>query len=244
MTPTDLTLPSVHNAESKKARVTRMFNDISKHYDFLNHFLSFGIDRSWRSELVNALKHHKPKKILDMATGTGDLAIALTKINPEKIIGIDLAGNMLQLGLKKIKVKQLTDRIELREGDSENLSFPENSFDAVTVAFGVRNFENLDSGLKEAFRVLKPGGIFAILEFSHPEKFPLSFLYKVYFHYFLPFIGKIISSDRSAYTYLPESVKTFPYGFALTSLLENIGFLEVTYKPLTFGICCLYTGKK
>ena len=221
-----------------------MFNKISRNYDFLNHLLSFGIDRSWRKKLVNAIAGSHPKKILDLATGTGDLAISLSSLNPEMITGIDLAEKMLEIGRNKIKSNGLSDKIKLKKGDSESLEFESNSFDAVTVAFGIRNFENLNAGLSEAYRVLKPGGTFAILEFSKPEKFPFSLLYSTYFNFLLPLIGKIISSDSSAYTYLPESVKKFPYSVALANILIKNGFLDVTFKPLTLGICSLYTGRK
>ena len=230
--------------EGKKVRVEAMFNDIAPKYDFLNHFLSLGIDIQWRKKVRKLLAPLKPKSILDVATGTADLAIELSKLNPEKIIGIDIASNMLEIGKKKVKAKQLDNIIELQLGDSENLAFEDNSFDAVTVAFGVRNFENLQQGLHEMYRVLKPGGITAILEFSKPKTFPFKQVYNFYFSYILPGFGKLVSKSQEAYTYLPESVGSFPEDVAFIKELEKAGYIDISQKRLTMGIATLYKACK
>jgi demethylmenaquinone methyltransferase/2-methoxy-6-polyprenyl-1,4-benzoquinol methylase len=230
---------------SKKSQVSTMFDNIAPWYDFLNHFLSLGIDISWRKKTIAALRDLNPKKILDVATGTGDLAIeAVRQLKPEKVIGIDISNEMLDVGRVKLKKKNLSPTIELRSGDSENIAFPDNTFDAVTVAFGVRNFENLEIGLKEMLRVLKPGGKVAILEFSMPTMFPFKQIYHFYFRNFLPVIGRITSKDPKAYSYLYESVQAFPDGNKFVKLLESVGYNSATFKPFTLGICTLYIGKK
>lgn len=229
---------------SKKEQVRNMFNNIAGNYDFLNHFLSAGIDRRWRKKVIQVLRKAQSKRILDVATGTADLAIAESKLSTEKIIGVDIADQMLEIGRKKIAKKNLTPRISLETGDSEALRFEEASFDAVTVAFGVRNFENLDKGLSEMHRVLENNGIAAILEFSRPRKFPIKQLYSFYFKHILPTLGKIVSKHDSAYTYLPESVSTFPDGEDFLKHMQQAGFSQLQQKPLTFGIATLYTGKK
>ncbi len=221
-----------------------MFDNISKKYDFLNHFLSLGIDNIWRKNAVNELKDIKPSLILDMATGTGDLAIACTKLNPTKIIGIDLSEGMLQIGRKKIAKLKLEQKIELQKGDSETILFSDNTFDACTVGFGVRNFENLNKGLSEIYRVLKPNAKFVVLEFSKPTSFPVKQIYQFYFNTILPFWGRYISKDKSAYSYLPESVKNFPSGSDFAIILKQIGFKDITIKKQTFGICTIYSGIK
>ncbi len=228
----------------KKEQVAEMFDNISPKYDFLNHFLSMGIDIQWRKRVVKLIAKSGAKNILDIATGTGDLAIAMSKINPEKIIGLDLSEGMLKVGKEKIKERNLDSLIEMVQGDSENLPFQDNTFDAITVSFGVRNFENLGKGLSEIHRVLKPGGTFVILEFSQPHKFPMKQLYGFYSKYILPTLGKMISSDSSAYTYLPESVEVFPYGQKLLDILKNTGFINETAKELTFGISTIYHSHK
>jgi len=230
--------------EGKKVRVEAMFNDIAPKYDFLNHFLSLGIDILWRKKVRKLLAPHQPKNILDVATGTADLALELSKLNPEKIIGIDIASNMLEIGKEKVKARKLDSVIELRLGDSENLAFEDNSFDAVTVAFGVRNFENLQKGLHEMHRVLKPGGITAILEFSKPKKFPFKQVYNFYFSYILPGFGKLVSKSKEAYTYLPESVESFPEDAAFIKELEKARYVDVSQKRLTMGIATLYKAYK
>lgn len=221
-----------------------MFNGIAERYDFLNHFLSAGIDRRWRKKVIQILKKQPHGSILDVATGTADLAIAQAKLKPEKIVGVDIANQMLDIGRQKIHKKGLEHLIKLENGDSESLAFPENRFDAVTVAFGVRNFEDLDKGLSEMNRVIVPGGIAIILEFSKPRRFPVKQLYNFYFKYILPFVGRLVSRHKSAYTYLPESVGEFPDGPDFISHMEKAGFIDSTYKTLTFGIASIYTGKK
>lgn len=221
-----------------------MFNSISGRYDFLNHFLSLGIDRLWRRKAIQFLRPFKPQAILDVATGTGDFAIEALKLNPAKVIGVDISEGMLEVGRKKIKSMRLEDKITLLSGDSENLPFPDNSFDAVIVAFGVRNFENLDKGLSEIFRVIKPSGNLVVLEFSKPGSFPMKQLYTFYFNFILPVIGRMVSRDKTAYTYLPESVKVFPDGQLFLDHLTKAGFNSSTCEPLTFGISSLYTSRK
>lgn len=236
--------PYKTSADSKKAQVEQMFDSIAPRYDFLNHFLSLGIDKLWRKKAIRSLAESKPKIILDVATGTADLAIAALKLNPEKVIGIDLSQLMLDVGKKKIKSAHLLDKIELMKGDSEALPFADNSFDAITVAFGVRNFENLDKGLAEMQRVLKPGGKLAVLEFSKPRNFPFKQLYNFYFNQILPAWGKWISKNQNAYAYLPESVRHFPDGNDFIAHLNKAGFKNTTCTTLTFGICSLYNGSK
>lgn len=237
-------LPYKDSSEGKKEQVATMFDNISKRYDLLNHVLSLGIDVIWRKKAIKMLRDDHPKLILDIATGTGDFAIEALALNPEKIIGVDISAGMLEEGRKKIKKKKLEDRIELQLGDSEKLLFPENKFDAVIVSFGVRNFENLEKGLADMFRVLKPGGKTVIVEFSKPEKFPMKQGYNFYFKHILPRIGKLVSKDNDAYTYLPESVQAFPYGEKFLDILKEIGFKNVKCKPLTFGISAIYVGEK
>ena len=237
-------VPYKEETSGKKEQVARMFDNISHRYDFLNHFLSLGIDKAWRKKAIGFLENNPPKTILDVATGTGDFAIQALTLNPEKITGIDISEGMLEVGKKKIKDRALSDRIELMYGDSEKLPFKENNFDAVTVAFGVRNFENLEKGLGEIYRVLKPGGKLVVLEFSKPRKFPFKQVYKFYFTTILPRVGRIVSSDKAAYTYLPESVDAFPNGADFLTILKNIGFNRTQCKELTFGISSIYTGTK
>jgi demethylmenaquinone methyltransferase/2-methoxy-6-polyprenyl-1,4-benzoquinol methylase len=236
--------PYEQDAE-KKQQVSKMFNNISGKYDFLNHFLSAGIDRRWRKKAIAALKEIQPKIILDVATGTGDLALEAQKqLNPEKIIGIDIAVKMLDIGRGKIKKKGLAEIMTLEEGDSENLPFEDNSFDAVIVAFGVRNFANVEKGLQEMTRVLRPGGKCVILEFSKPKVFPIKQLYNFYFSSILPGIGRMTSKDKKAYAYLYESVQAFPEGKVFEELLQKIGLKNTTCEALTMGICSIYTGIK
>lgn len=237
-------VPYKEKEGSKKTQVAEMFNNISRRYDFLNHFLSLGIDIIWRKKAIRELKAHQPKLILDIATGTGDFAIEALALKPEKVIGVDISEGMLEVGRKKIARRNLQNKIDLRMGDSEKLLFDDNTFDAVIVAFGVRNFENLEKGLADMFRVLKPGGKVVVLEFSTPVRFPMKQLYSFYFKYILPGIGRFISKDKAAYTYLPESVKAFPNGPFFTSILNKVGFKKTICKPLTFGICSIYTGIK
>lgn len=238
-------LPYKDREESKKEQVANMFDNISSKYDLLNRVLSGGIDIYWRKVAINKLKKRQPKTILDVATGTGDLALqAWATLKPEKITGADISAGMVEVGREKVAKKGLSDKIDLQIGDSENLPFEDNSFDAVTVAFGVRNFENLEKGLSEIQRVLKPNGTLVVLEFSQPQSFPFKQLYKFYSMNVLPLIGKIVSKDNSAYTYLPESVEQFPYGKTFTGILEKLGYKSVTCTSLTFGISSVYTGQK
>ncbi len=229
---------------SKKEQVAKMFNNISQRYDFLNHFLSLGIDRAWRRRAINYLKPLAPRNILDVATGTGDFALQAMDLMPEKIVGVDISEGMLDVGRRKVRQKGLQHVVELRSGDSENLPFEGSSFDAVTVAFGVRNFENLERGLSEIYRVLKPGGMAVILEFSRPRATPFKQLYRFYFNFILPKIGRIVSSDKAAYTYLPESVEAFPDGEDFLHILQNVGFKKTQCRTLTFCISSIYIGSK
>ncbi|MCB0836864.1 MAG: bifunctional demethylmenaquinone methyltransferase/2-methoxy-6-polyprenyl-1,4-benzoquinol methylase UbiE [Bacteroidetes bacterium] len=229
---------------SKKEQVTEMFDNIAPSYDLLNRALSFGVDITWRRKAVKLLKQYQPRIIVDIATGTGDFAIEARKLNPEKIIGIDISPEMLRIGEEKIKKRNLDQLIDMRIGDSESLQLDSDSVDAVTVGFGVRNFENLKQGMSEILRVLKPGGAVAILEPSFPTRFPLKQLFYLHFRIITPFIGKMISGDNAAYTYLPESVKAFPNGEEFTRICKEVGFSKAVYKPLTFGICSLYMLEK
>ncbi|MEO1652765.1 MAG: bifunctional demethylmenaquinone methyltransferase/2-methoxy-6-polyprenyl-1,4-benzoquinol methylase UbiE [Bacteroidota bacterium] len=237
-------VPYKDQSQGKKEQVAQMFDNISPRYDFLNHFLSLGIDILWRKAAIRQLKEDSPKLILDVATGTADFAIEALALNPDKVIGVDISEGMLSLGRKKLKKRQLDKRIELQGGDSENLHFPDNYFDAVIVSFGVRNFENLEKGLENIHRVLKPNGSIVVLEFSKPRYFPIKQIYHFYFRFILPTIGKFISKDQAAYQYLPDSVKAFPDGPAFLKILEKIGFNNTQCKALTFGISSIYKAKK
>lgn len=228
---------------SKKQQVEDMFDNIAEKYDFLNRTLSMNIDVSWRKKLVKWLSADQPKTILDVATGTGDLAIALQRGTGADIVGLDLSQQMLNVGIDKVKRLQLDGKIKMMKGDAENLPFEDNNFDAVTVAFGARNFENLEKGLNELKRVVKPGGSVYILEFSKVEGFMRPF-YMFYFKNILPRIGKIVSKDSRAYTYLPDSVQAFPYGEGMRKILLNCGFTTVVYKKLTLGIATIYKATK
>lgn len=219
-----------------------MFNNIAPKYDFLNHLLSAGIDRLWRKALVRKLAGKPHNLILDVATGTGDLAIASSKLMSAKITGIDIAEEMLAVGREKIRKKGLDGLITLEKGDSENIPFEGQSFDAAMVAFGVRNFENLERGLSEMYRVLKPGGVVYILEFSTPQVFPVKQIYRYYFRYILPMMGRLVSKNTSAYTYLPETVYSFPQGEVFLAILKEAGFSEVSATRLSLGIASIYEG--
>ena len=229
---------------SKKEQVTKMFDTISGDYDGLNRVISFGIDIKWRKKVVALVGASQPENILDIATGTGDLAIAMANTNAKKIIGLDISSGMLEIGKTKINKKGLSSKIEMVLGDSENMPFEDNTFDAITVAFGVRNFENLKNGLKEILRILKPGGVFVILETSVPTKTPYKQGYKFYTNNILPLIGRAFSKDRSAYKYLCESASVFPYGEALNNILREIGFINVEDFPQTFGVATIYKSSK
>lgn len=238
-------VPYKERSESKKQQITEMFDNVSGKYDLLNRVLSGGIDIYWRKKALGMLKKNTNNLILDIATGTGDLAIEASRIlKPEKIIGVDISKGMLDEGIKKIQKLGLQDKIEFQLGDSEKLLFADNTFDTVIVSFGVRNFENLLKGLSDMNRVLKPGGTCMVIEFSKPKNFIFRHAYWFYSTRILPFIGKLISKDRSAYTYLPESVKAFPDGEDFLEIYRQAGFKETTAIPLTFGICSVYIGKK
>jgi demethylmenaquinone methyltransferase/2-methoxy-6-polyprenyl-1,4-benzoquinol methylase len=228
----------------KKEQVEQMFDNIAGNYDSLNRVISFGIDVKWRKKVLKIVSDSKPKIILDIATGTGDLAILMTETNAEKIIGLDISDGMLEVGRIKIKQKNLNARIEMVLADSENMPYADNYFDAITVAFGVRNFENLEKGLTEILRVLKPNGVFVILETSVPEKFPFKQGYRFYSSTMLPLIGKLFSKDDSAYQYLSDSASVFPFGEALNNILRKVGFIEVKSSPQTFGVATIYTATK
>ncbi len=229
---------------SKKEQVEKMFDSISHKYDFLNHFLSMGMDILWRRKAIQRIGIIQPKIILDIATGTGDFAIEASKLQPHKIIGLDISEGMLQMGREKIKKRNLDQLIDMQKGDSENLPFPDNYADAITIGFGVRNFENLHKGLSEIYRVLKPGGMVAILEPAIPSQFPMKQLFNLYFKNILPTIGKWFSKDPSAYEYLPKSVEAFPNGKDFLEICHHNHFIQTEWKPLTFGICSLYLLRK
>lgn len=228
----------------KKEQVAKMFDTISGNYDGLNRVISFGIDVQWRKKVLQLVADTNPENILDIATGTGDLAILMAQTPVKKIVGLDISNGMLEVGRKKIEAKNLTSRIEMILGDSENMPFDDNSFDAITVAFGVRNFENLDKGLREIHRVLRPGGIFVILETSNPTKTPFKQGYNLYTRHVLPLIGKLFSKDDAAYGYLSESASVFPFGEALNNILRNNGFIDVRAMPQTFGVATIYSASK
>lgn len=236
--------PYKDSALGKKEQVAKMFDTISGNYDNLNRVISFGIDIKWRKKVLEIVSKSNPKVILDIATGTGDLAILMAQTNAEKIIGLDISAGMLEVGVKKIASKNLSNTIEMILADSENMPFEDNYFDAITVAFGVRNFENLEKGLAEILRVLKPNGVFVILETSVPDKTPYKQGYSFYTKNILPLIGKVFSKDDVAYGYLSESAAAFPYGEALNNILRKIGFIDVVALPQTFGVATIYSASK
>jgi len=236
--------PYKNSTLGKKEQVAQMFDTISGNYDNLNRVISFGIDVKWRKKVLKIVSDSKPKIILDIATGTGDLAILMTQSNAEKIIGLDISAGMLEVGRKKVEEKKLSNTIELVIGDSENMPFEDNYFDAITVSFGVRNFENLEKGFAEILRVLKPNGVFVILETSVPVKTPYKQGYHFYTKNILPIIGKLFSKDNSAYGYLSESAAAFPYGEVLNNILRKIGFIDVVAMPQTFGVATIYSASK
>ena len=236
--------PYKNSDQGKKVQVEQMFDTISKEYDGLNRVISFGIDIKWRNKVVEMVKETNPETILDIATGTGDLAISLVKTGAKKIVGLDISEGMLSVGREKITAKNLDESITMVNGDSENLPFEDNAFDAITVAFGVRNFENLEKGLSEILRVLKPEGIFVILETSVPTRTPFKQGYKLYSKYILPTIGKLFSKDKVAYQYLSDSASVFPYGEKMNNILREIGFKSVEDFPQTFGVASIYKALK
>jgi demethylmenaquinone methyltransferase/2-methoxy-6-polyprenyl-1,4-benzoquinol methylase len=236
--------PYGNNDRSKKEEVAEMFNNISGKYDFLNHFLSLGIDKIWRKKAVELLKEIKPNRILDLATGTGDFAIESLRLKPQEIVGMDISEGMLEVGRQKMKKRGFDNIISMRLGDSEALPFDDNYFDALTVGFGVRNYENLDKGLSEMLRVVRPGGKLVILEFSKPKRFPVKQYYAFHSKYIIPFFGKRISKDEKAYAYLPESVAAFPEGKDFENILNRLGYKEVKAKLVAGGIATIYSGLK
>lgn len=228
----------------KKEQVAQMFDNISGNYDGLNRVISFGTDIKWRKKVLRMVSKNHPKLILDVATGTGDLAILMTATKADKIIGLDISAGMLEVGKQKIALKNMNNQIDMILGDSESIPFDNDYFDAITVAFGVRNFENLEAGLSEILRVLKPNGTFVILETSVPTKFPFKQGYTLYTKYIMPLIGKIFSKDNAAYTYLSESASNFPFGEALNNILRKVGFIDVASYPQTFGVATIYEASK
>lgn len=233
---------AAYNPQSVDVR--QMFNDIAPKYDFLNHFLSAGSDKRWRKKTISMLRPYTPKQILDIATGTGDLALEGLSLNPEHITGIDISEEMMKIAEKKILLKKAQDKITFLKAGSENLPFPDNTFDAVTVAFGVRNFYNLEKGLSEIYRVIKTGGAAAILEFSVPASFPMKQAYMLYFKRILPLIGKTVSKNSMAYSYLPKTVLSFPQGKTFCAILEKQGFSKTSFIKLSSGICSVYLAEK
>lgn len=236
--------PYKNSELGKKEQVAQMFDNISEDYDGLNRVISLGIDVSWRKKVVKLVGENNPQQILDIATGTGDLALMMSELNPMKIVGLDISEGMLQVGRQKIAKANLSNKIKMIVGDSENIPFPDNTFDAITVSFGVRNFENLDKGLTEILRVLKTGGKFVVLETSNPTKFPFKQGYKLYTNYILPIIGKLFSKDKVAYSYLSETANTFPFGKAFNNILQKNGFKNAKNIPVTFGVASIYTALK
>jgi demethylmenaquinone methyltransferase / 2-methoxy-6-polyprenyl-1,4-benzoquinol methylase len=236
--------PYRDSSSGKKEQIANMFDHIAPKYDFLNHTLSFGIDKIWRRKAIKLISGNSPESILDVATGTGDFAIAALKTGAVKITGIDISKEMVAVGKEKIRKMGLEDKIELVTGDSEAIKFPDQTFDAATVAFGVRNFENLGRGLNELFRVLKKGGTLCILEFSKPRQPVIRFMYKIYSRSIMPWFGRLVSGDRSAYTYLPESVEEFPDGEKFIIFMQKSGFKQIQEFRLTFGIATIYIGLK
>ncbi|MDN3678063.1 bifunctional demethylmenaquinone methyltransferase/2-methoxy-6-polyprenyl-1,4-benzoquinol methylase UbiE [Flavobacterium paronense] len=236
--------PYKDSSLGKKEQVAQMFDNISGNYDGLNRVISLGIDMKWRKKVVALVAEKNPETILDIATGTGDLVIMMSNTSAKKIIGLDISAGMLEVGKQKIEAKKLSDKIEMVLGDSESMPYPDNYFDAITVSFGIRNFETLEKGLAEIYRVLKPNGIFVILETSVPTKFPFKQGYSFYTKFILPIIGKIFSKDNNAYGYLSESAANFPFGETLNNILRKISFIECKAMPQTFGVATIYTATK
>ncbi|BAV10319.1 bifunctional demethylmenaquinone methyltransferase/2-methoxy-6-polyprenyl-1,4-benzoquinol methylase UbiE [Filimonas lacunae] len=241
----DHVVPYQDSELEKKQQVANMFDSIAGRYDFMNRFLSAGIDVKWRKKAINLLKPLQPQNVLDVATGTGDVAIMTARmLQPKKITGIDISEGMLEIGREKIVKQGLSAIIDLQKGDSETINFPDNSFDAITVAFGVRNFQNLEKGLKEMLRVLKPGGKLVVLEFSRPKEPVFKTLYNIYMNLIAPGVGKMLAKNKEAYQYLNDSVQAFPEREQLVSIMQGLGYRDTSYKTLTLGICCIYCGSK
>ena len=236
--------PYKNSELGKKEQVAHMFNTISKNYDGLNRVISLGIDVKWRKKVVEVVGKDNPKQILDIATGTGDLALMMANLQPDRIVGLDISEGMLEVGKQKIAKANLAKKIEMVVGDSEDMPFQDNTFDAITVSFGVRNFANLDKGIREIARVLKPSGVLVILETSNPTKFPFKQGYKFYTNFILPIIGKLFSKDKVAYSYLSESANSFPFGEAFNNILQKNGFTNTDDKPVTFGVATIYTARQ
>ena len=236
--------PYKNSELGKKEQVTQMFDTISTNYDGLNRVISLGIDVKWRKKVVQIVGENHPKQILDIATGTGDLVMMMANLNPDKIIGLDISAGMLEVGKQKINKANLSRKIAMIVGDSEEMPFENDAFDAITVSFGVRNFANLEKGIKEIARVLKPTGVLVILETSNPTKFPFKQGYKFYTNFILPLVGKLFSKDKVAYTYLSESANSFPFGEVFNNILRKNGFSDVTHHPVTFGVATIYTARK
>jgi demethylmenaquinone methyltransferase/2-methoxy-6-polyprenyl-1,4-benzoquinol methylase len=233
-----------NSGQEKKDQVAKMFDNIANRYDLLNDLLSLGIHKGWRKKCVRKLRALKPLHILDVATGTGDFALACMKLNPEKIIGIDISEGMLEVGRKKVSEKGLSQKIVLQQGNAETVNFADSSFDAIVVGFGVRNFQNLEAGLKNLRRMLKPGGVLLVLEFSYPTNALVKAGYNFYFSYITPLVGKMFSKDTRAYSYLTESVKAFPNNEKFTALMAELGFRNCKFEPLSFGIAAIYEGQR
>lgn len=236
--------PYKDSDSGKKEQVAQMFDNISENYDGLNRVISFGIDVKWRKKVVSIVSENNPKQILDIATGTGDLAIMMAGLKPDRIVGLDISEGMLEVGKQKVSKANLSDIIEMVVGDSENMPFEDNTFDAITVSFGVRNFANLNKGLKEINRVLKPGGTFVVLETSVPTKFPYRQGYKFHTSVVLPLVGRLFSKDKVAYSYLSESANSFPFGEKFNNILLKNGFTTATDIPVTFGVASIYKATK
>ena len=245
MTYRQETIKPYGEAGSKHEQVERMFNSIAHSYDLLNHTLSLGIDKHWRKAAINALRPHAPKRILDVATGTGDFALlAARELHPDELLGVDLSEGMMQVGRRKVEKARLGHVIRFQREDCLNLSFPTDSFDAVTVAYGIRNFENLDQGLREMCRVLRPGGKLVVIELTSPVRFPMKQLFWAYSHLLMPALGKVISRDAQAYSYLPATMEAFPQGEVMQGILQKAGFCDVTFKRFTGGLSTLYLAEK
>ena len=238
------TVTPYNNNDSKKDQVAQMFNNIAYRYDFLNSLLSLGIHKGWRRKCVQLISEKNPKYLLDVATGTADFAIECMKLNPTSVIGIDISEGMMKFGREKIEKLNLQNKISLQYGDAETCDLPSNSIDAITVGFGVRNFQNLEKGLQNMNRILKPGGQICILEFSTPRKFPMKQFYKFHFKYITPTVGKLFSKDSSAYTYLPESIKVFPDNERFVEILEKTGYYKATFQAVSFGLAAIYLAEK
>lgn len=231
--------------EAKGKQVEQMFDSIAHSYDLLNHLLSMGIDKHWRRAAINSLKPFAPRKMLDVATGTGDFAIMSAKeLQPESLLGVDLSEGMMDVAREKVKKEGLEQTISFKQEDCMQLTFPDDSFDALTVAYGIRNFEDLDRGLREMRRVLKPSGRLVIIELTSPQRFPMKQLFWLYSHVLMPLVGKIVSHDSKAYTYLPATMEAFPQGEVMSEILKKAGFTDIRFKRFTFGLSTLYTAAK